>query len=42
MGLKVINWKGDLVEGLPSGHDPFNVAKLTLSIYDKIMVNMLE
>ena len=42
MGLKVINWKGDLVEGLPSEHDPFNVAKLTLSIYDKIMVNMFE
>ena len=36
MGLKVINWNDDLIEKLPYVHDPYNVAKLTVDIYDKI------
>ena len=36
MGLKVIDWKNDLIEELSPEHDPFNVARKTLDIYDKV------
>jgi len=41
MGLKVVDWKDKTVEGLPNEHDPYNVAKLTVYIYDKILVGKI-
>lgn len=41
MGLKVIDWKNDIIKDLPHEHDPYNVARKTLEIYDKIMVGQL-
>jgi len=40
-GLKVIDWKNDLIEELPYEHEPNNVAKLTVYIYDKILVGKI-
>jgi hypothetical protein len=37
MGLTVIDWKGKELMGLPDKHDPYNVAKRTIEIYDKIL-----
>jgi len=41
MGLKVVDWKDDLIEELSLEHDPYNVARKTLEIYDMIMVGQL-
>jgi hypothetical protein len=37
MGGKVVDWKGDVLEGLPACHDPMNVAKATIKIYEEVL-----
>lgn len=37
LGLRVVNWKGEIVEGLPECHMPENVAKRTLKIYEELL-----
>jgi len=37
MGIKVVDWNNNIIEGLTSDHYPDNVSKLTLKIYDEIV-----
>lgn len=38
-GLKVITWKGKIIEGLPPENHPENVAKRIFNIYLKVKRN---
>ena len=37
MGGKVVDWHGEVLQGLPKEHLPENVAKFTISIYKKVL-----
>lgn len=37
MGKKVVNWRNEVIEGLPTEHYPENVAKRTIEIYRKML-----
>lgn len=37
MGLKVVDYRDKVVEGLPLEHDPFRVAKFTVQIYNEVI-----
>jgi hypothetical protein len=40
LGGKVVDWKGDVLEGLPDCHKPMNAAKLTIKIYEEVTKNV--